>query len=330
MIVAITTRGHGDTLASLTNGTFGFPLPKFAVASYDAMICAARVANATYIFTDLERLAPWELRAAGELYRALNERGLRCLNDPGRAMSRVELLRALNAVGINRFNVMRAEERPRPAQFPVLLRHEDDHWRPFGGLFENQAELERALEEIRRTNMPLRGLLVVEFCAEPYAQGLWHKWGTFRVGANLSLDHIAVDDNWLVKRGVWEKLTDAAIKDELEAVRANRFADALKPVFELAGIEFGRADHAPVRGQPVVFEINTNPFIGPYVPDPHLLRRETQAIARRRFAAALDAIDTRANGTVRISKTRFGKRQRRTWLFGRIPLRVGRAPLQRP
>ena len=130
MIVAITTAGHGKQLSSLTDGKFGFPVPKFAVTTYDVLICSGRVAKATYIFTDLERLAPWELRAAGELFGALTKRGLRCLNDPARAMSRVELLRALNAAKINPFNVHRAEEQPHPERFPVFLRHEDDHTSP--------------------------------------------------------------------------------------------------------------------------------------------------------------------------------------------------------
>lgn len=329
MIVAITTRGHGKWLASLSDGTFGFHVPKFAIDCYDRLLCERRVAKATYIFTDLERLAPWELRGAAQFYRALNEQGLRCLNDPARAMSRVELLRALNAAGINPFNVLRADERPEPARFPVLLRHEHDHARPLPNLVKNQDELEGALENLRAGGVPLRGILVVEFCAEPYSEALWHKWGTFRVGPNLSLDHIAVDDNWLVK-GVWEKLTPAAIDDEHEAVKANRFTDALKPAFEIGRIDFGRADHAPVGGRTVVFEINTNPYIGPYVPDPMPLRRATQAVARQRFAAALDTIDTTNKGTVILRPTKFLKLQRRTWTFGRIPWKLGRIPLKRP
>ena len=149
------------------------------------------------------------------------------------------------------------------------------------------------------------------------------------MGERLSLDHIAADDNWLVKGGSWEKLTQAAIVDEHQAVKTNRFTDELKQVFQLSGIEFGRADHATVDGQTVVFEINTNPYIGPYVPDPHLLRRETQITARQRFAAALDAIDTKRRGTIAIRRTRFGKRQRRFWLFGRFPWTLGQIPLKR-
>ena len=157
---------------------------------------------------------------------------------------------------------------------------------------------------------------MTEYCAEPYGEGLWHKWGTFRVGPAISVDHIAVDRGWCVKYGVWEKLTDAAITDEHEAVSSNRFAAALDPAFEIAGIDFGRADHANVAGTTVVYEINTNPYIGPYVPDPQPLRRETQMLARQRFADALETIDTVDSGTVKVPGTELLRLHRRAWRFG--------------
>ena len=109
----------------------------------------------------------------------------------------------------------------------------------------------------------------------------------FALARLVLVDHIAVDTNWCVKYGVWEKLTDAAILDEHDAVKSNRYAAALTPIFDIAGIDFGRADHATVSGETVVYEINTNPYIGPYVPDPKPLRRQTQMLARQRFAARL-------------------------------------------
>ena len=330
MIVVITTRGHADTLASISDGTFGCTVPKFVLDCYDRLLVAKSVRRATYVFTDLERLAPWELRGAGELFQALTEQGLRCLNNPAYAKSRVELLRALHDAGINPFNVYRAEEEPRPTRFPVLLRHEDDHWTPNRNLLQTQDELDRALAHLRVGGVPLRGILVIEFCGEPYSDTLWHKWGTFRVGSTVSLDHLSVDDNWLVKRGDWKKFTEAAVADEHEAVKSNRFADDLKPVFEIAGIEFGRADHAPVGGRTVVYEINTNPYIHPYVQDRKVLRRETALTSRKRLAAALDAIDTPEKGMVTLRRTTFMMRQRRKWRMGRIPWRIGRTPLRRP
>ena len=138
MIVYITTRGHGRTLRSLSRRTFGFPTPRVVLDRYERLLGARRVPKATYIFADLERLAPWELRIAADFFRVLNEAGLRCLNDPARAMSRVELLRSLRAAGINPLMPCAPMSRPRPARFPVFLRFEMDHNTPLPGLLGNQ------------------------------------------------------------------------------------------------------------------------------------------------------------------------------------------------
>jgi len=262
----------------------------------------------------------------------LRDQGLRCLNDPARVMCRLELLQTLNCVGFNPFNAMRADERPLPARFPVFLRYEDNHLKPLSSLLHNQQELERELTGLRAAGVPLRGILVVEFCAQPYSNGLWHKWRTLTVGANISVDHIAVDDNWLVKYGVWEKLTDGAIVDEHEAVKSNRFAAVLEPAFDMAGIDYGRADHATIDGRTIIYEINTNPYIGPYVPDPNPLRRVSQNLARQRLAAALDAVDTKRKGTVKIPKSKVMRRKRDVPTFGLGPwvFRRGPSPLTRP
>src|SRR5262249_35017408 len=103
MIVVITTAGHGKSLASLVEGKFGFALPQLVLECYDTLLGRRHFARATYIFADLERLAPWELRGAAELYRMLTEQGLRCLNNPARVMCRTALLKTLNARGFNPF-----------------------------------------------------------------------------------------------------------------------------------------------------------------------------------------------------------------------------------
>jgi hypothetical protein len=316
MIVYITARGHGDTMRSLSRGTFGFPTPHVVVDCYERLARARRVPRATFIFADLERLAPNELRYAAELFQVLKASGLRCLNDPARVMGRVEMLRALKHAGINPFGILRADEQPRPARFPVFLRYENDHNWPLSNLLSDQDELDTELLGLRAEGVPVRGLLVIEHCPAPYGEGLWHKWGTFRVGSQLSVDHIAVDDRWCVKHGAWDKLTDQAVADEHNAVKSNRFSDALNPAFEIAGIDFGRADHATIGDRTIVYEINTNPFIGPYVPDAHPLRRESQALARRRFGEALETIDTADSGTVKVPATDLLKPHRRAWRFG--------------
>jgi hypothetical protein len=312
MIVVITTPNARRSMLSLAEGQFGFPVPRLVMEGYDALLRKSRIPEATYVFADLERLAPKELRLAAKLFRLLTEQGLRCLNNPARVMSRVELLQSLHAAGINPFSVTRADEHRRPARFPVFLRYEDNHDKPISGLLNDRDELEARLRRLRRRGIPLRGVLIVEYCGEPYAEGLWAKWGTFKIGSRISVDHIAVDDNWMVKRGVWDKLTDAAIADEHQAVKANSFAEALEPAFKIARIDWGRADHAVVGGQSVIYEINTSPFIGPYVPDPKELRRSTQELARKRFAQLLEEIDTTSTGTVRLPAPMI-QEQRQIW-----------------
>ncbi|HEX4097191.1 MAG TPA: hypothetical protein VHX64_10710, partial [Caulobacteraceae bacterium] len=107
----------------------------------------------------------------------------------------------------------------------------------------------------------------------------------------------------LVKYGDYDLLSDEVVRDEHDAVLTNRHAAELAGVFDLAKIEFGRADHATIGGRTVVYEINTNPFIGPFAPDSKPLRLESQRCARQRLAAAFEAIDTRDDGWVKMDMT---------------------------
>ncbi len=321
MIIVVTVSDHQNTFETFRNGTYGFPAPDLRTMPYEALLRARRVPRATYIFTDLERLSSWELQLAATLYRRLKKRGLRCLNDPARVMTRFELLRGLHRAGINPFNVYRADEQPRPERFPVFLRDEDHHASPPPELLASQEELDAALEARRARGIPLRGTLIVEHCPAPYAGGRWHKWGTFRVADRMSVDHIAVDDTWYVKVGKWNLLDERAVAEEHEAATSNRFAAELANIFAFAGIEFGRADHATVDGRLVVYEINTNPFVYHYVPDPIPLRRKTQIMVRERLAAALVAIDCSESGSRKMNPPApFGTR--RIWSFGaQVPKR---------
>lgn len=321
MIVILTVRDHQDTFACFRQGKYGFAAPDVRTIAYEDLFCARRVPRATYVFADLERLSSWELSLAALRYRRLTRKGLRCLNDPARVMSRFELLRALSRAGINPFDIYRADEQPRPARFPVFLRDEDHHASPLPPLLNSQEELDAALEARRARGIPVRGTLVIEHCPAPYRPGRWHKWGTFRVADRMSVDHIGIDDTWYVKFGKWDLLDDTSVAEEHAAAAANQVAPEVTRAFALSGIEFGRADHATVDGRTVVYEINTNPFVGPYVPDPIPLRFKTQALVRERLAAALAAIDCHESGWQKLKpSTPFG--MRRTWAFGaKVPMR---------
>jgi hypothetical protein len=315
MIVFITTRGNGYTLKCLVDGTLGVPSPKFRITHYERLFGAWRVPRATYVFGDLERLAPWELRLAADLYRSMTSAGLRCLNDPAKVMARVEMLTALHAAGINPFAVLRADAAPRPRRFPVFIRSEDNHAKADATLYRTQQELELALHDLRESGIPLRGMLIVEQAAEPYSDRLWAKWGTWRIGDRTIVEHIAVDDTWLVKIGDHDKVTEAFAADERDAVASNRFAADVRVAFDIAAIEFGRADHGTVAGRPVIYEINTNPFLSVFSPGKRPLRQEAQLLARGRIATALADINTNENGFVSLPGTAI-RRPIRWWRPG--------------
>ena len=299
MIVFLTTRGHEFGVDTLVERAFP-DLPECRAMAYEDLFLAASVRSATFVFCDIDRLAPWETRMAVERYQTLMQAGMRCLNDPARVMCRRELLTKLHRRKFNPFDVYAAEMRPRPKRFPVFIRSEAEHQLVFPDLLPDQEALERKLRELRRSGVALRDLLVVEFAATPIAPGAWHRIGTFRIGDAYSVDSFAVQDHWRVSNGTKGFATEAMFQAEHEAVRSNALAEAVRPAFEMAEIEYGRADHAPHDGRQVVFEINTNPTIGPIAGQRLPIRTETLRISRARMAAHLQAIDTAETAIVKL------------------------------
>ena len=300
MIMFLTTAAHTKVLKSLAGPGFGVPLPEIKVASYEEVLRRSRLPVATYVFSDLERLSNLELRAVSALHVALAAVGLRVLNNPARVRQRYDLLRELFAMGLNPFNVHRADDRPRPRRFPVFLRFEGGHAEPSVALLDGQAALDAELARLQDMGEPLKGMLVVECVPSDMVDGRWHKWGAFSIAGTPVLDHIAVDDRWMVKTGRWEQLTPEIVAEENRAVRENRHADYVRAVFKIAGIDFGRADFALAGGKPMLFEINTAPVIHDLRPDPHLLRQDTINKSRQAFAAALHRVDTSQKGVIEV------------------------------
>ena len=125
--------------------------------------------------------------------------------------------------------------------------------------------------------------------------------GTFRIGDNLSVDSIAVQDHWRVSDGTRGLATDEMFQAEYDALASNALAEAVRPAFDVAEIEYGRADHATYQGREIVFEINTNPTIGAIEGQRKPIREESLRLSRGRMAEHLHAIDTAATGTLDLS-----------------------------
>jgi hypothetical protein len=301
MILFITPRGHAYTVKSLVENRFGSDVPPCRVTTYDLLFRSRRTLSATHIFTDIERLYPWELLLAADLYRSVRAAGLPCLNDPARVMCRYELLRSLHMAGLNPHNAYRADDRPQPVRFPVFVRPEVDHLLPMTTLLADQPALDGALAQLRAQGTPLRGLLVIEFVGEELAPAVWRRFGTMRLGGAVLVDHATHEDTWAVKGGKLGVATEDMYRFEQAAVMTNQYAEEIAPAFTLAGIEFGRADHGSYQGRQVVYEINTNPTIGALHPHPSATREQTQRFCHDRFAQQLWAIDSGDGSPIALS-----------------------------
>lgn len=289
LIRVITTREHRYTHHAL----YAEREIDVEVVSYGRMLKRKTLARGTYIFADLDRLSDWQLQEAALLHLRLQDAGMRVLNDPANFARRFGLLRALNRAGINDFDAYRVDSLERPSRWPVFLRVEGDHAAPVSSLLHNQAELDAAIELALQQGAPRSTLLVVEFAAEPVQPGLYRKLSVFRVGATLLGYTCVHDDNWLVKYGKLGITPPELYDEEYSFVASNPYADAVRPAFDLAGIEYGRVDFGLVAGKPQIYEINTNPHVS-LRPTMAVSKRRVESLAlfRTKYLEAMRSIDT--------------------------------------
>src|SRR5690606_24397673 len=156
---------------------------------------------ATYIFADLERLAPADLERAAGLWHQLEESGapVRLLNHPLRALRRYDLLRTLHEHGINGFDVYRLTEPRRPARFPVFIRGENDHDGSQTGLIASQEELDETVRRLMRDGPHVGQRIVTEYLDAGVGEGRYLKYGAFRVGDRIVPRHRFISEKWVVK-----------------------------------------------------------------------------------------------------------------------------------
>ena len=292
MIVFIHTTEHSYTHKPVVGGIA--PV-RVEVVTYETLLGTKHVPRATYVFTDMDRLSPWQLRLAALIFRRMRERGLRVLNDPARSLSRWGLLRSLHLAGINDFNAYRVEERLRPQRWPVFLRAEGAHLGPITDLLHDWGQVVAELERAVAKGAPLTGLLIVEYAGEPVLPDLYRKFSTFRMGPT-DFAHVCVhDDHWVAKVGKTGIAPTALYDEEQRVVRDNPHGAILARVFDLAGIGYGRADFGLAQGKVQIYEINTNPEVSFGDEHPSPVRLETYRIFKENYLAALSAIDTPAS-----------------------------------
>lgn len=289
MIIFITTKRHSYTLGGVvTSPHRNAPL---RVLSYENLFLQSSIRAATVVFTDFDRLRHFELAEAARIYRVLKAQGVRVLNDPARCRQRYDLLVNLHRSGLNAFQAYRANCAPRPSRFPVFLKCETDHRQDFDELIPDQATLDRRLLEVEEQGTPLRNMLVIEFANMPWRDGVFRRSTAYRIGEEYLAGSVVLEDRPFVKYGTAGLSTDEDFRIFAEEQAQNFGADDMRPVFDLARVDYGRVDYGRDGDGLAVYEINTNPTIGRDIKTRDEAFRQAVLLGMRRVVEAVCALD---------------------------------------
>jgi hypothetical protein len=314
MIRFLHTYGHDYTHAQVKASPLA---PVIEQRDYDRLFRDRFAPQATHVFTDMERLGFWDLELAAALYLRMKNAGLRVLNNPALFKNRAALLRALHDSGLNDFNAYSVPEIADIRRYPVFLRRQQDHRAPLTDLLANRSEAEAAVAAAIASGIPEQNLVLIEQLAEPVRPGLFRKLAAFRIGDQI-VPHISVHDRtWLVKYGHKFDNIEDLYQEEHGFLQTNPFASHLMKAFQLAGIEYGRADFGHFGGRLQIFEINTNPHVATDTDHPSATRIASMTLAWEKYHEALHHLDQPTGQPVRISDQKW--RLSRTWrnLFAR-------------
>jgi hypothetical protein len=271
-------------------------MPKWTCHTYDWLFRSWRLPPATYIFTGVDRLDPGERRLAAQFYRHINAQGegFRAMNDPAIGMGRYRLLRTLHERGINTFNAYLATERERPTRYPVFLRRNSASIKPLSDLLHSADEVEAAIASLIAAGEVAEDLLIIEYCAEEMAPGIFAKYSQFQVGTRSFPNAMLFSGGWFVKLGTQIEVPDELYHHDARNIETNPYAAQMARVFEIAGIEYGRADFGIVGGRVEVFEVNYNPTLTTQREKPrdNLLQRANRARVDDITFEAMHTIDS--------------------------------------
>ncbi|WP_293372115.1 hypothetical protein [Nevskia sp.] len=263
MLIFLTSARHDYTIKGFLE-TEASPLTGRVInLNFEEFLSWRQLPAGHYIFADVDRLKPDERLAVAarmaELQRLLPN--ARLLNHPLRSLGRQALLTALEAAGINRFRSRRATEDLSVLHYPLFVRTEVEHGGSLTPLLDDPASLDAALAELAARGVPLAECLVVEFVDVRNDEGLYEKYGMLRVGDALYGSDLCVNTGWICKGENDEYSSEAWVEKDLAFQRSSPHAELIRPIFELAGIDYGRIDYAFSNGALQVFEINSNPTI---------------------------------------------------------------------
>ena len=292
MVYYLVTKAFSNTLRSFL-ATWGKSLTsRLRIIYYHKAFRQKKFSPGTYIFSDLERLSVCETEWAASIYHAIAgqwENRSKLLNHPIRSMRRYELLRALYEAGINSHNAFRITEGRLPAKYPVFIRGADDHGGASTELIHSESDLMLEIDKLNQQGISREDKIIVEFCDTSDAQGVFRKYSAFIVGDKIIPRHICFSRNWQLKHP--DLSTPEFIEEELQFVTSPDHEAALKKIFTIAGITYGRIDYGIRDNLIQVWEINTNPRLASFVSAEIPARQKIHDLFVARLNQAFGALD---------------------------------------
>ncbi|MBV7256686.1 hypothetical protein KCG44_07795 [Pacificimonas sp. WHA3] len=281
-------RGFVNLLADWTPDLQG----RIDILHYDDILKTQEIsAHPLVIFSDIDWLAKDELATAIRMADRLILDGHRVLNHPAAFVGRLPLLNRLHEAGFNEFKACRMTDLRSLSRlrYPAFARDEVAHSGALSGLVNGPVPLLSSVAR-RIVRHGTKGLLAVEYqnMADPET-GLIRKYSYMRVGDQYIPRHLFVSREWVIKYA--DVMSEDILQMEMDFIQSSDFLTQVKPVFRMAGIEYGRIDFSVRRsdGRLQVWEINSNPSIAPPRSDVGKNRIAPQELATRNLAKALIA-----------------------------------------
>jgi hypothetical protein len=302
VIVYLSTERFSSTIRYFKDFVRGRIRASIVPLSYEELFFEGAGPIGHYIFTDFDRLSPYELQSAAAFAGALRAAApdARILNHPLKSLERYPLLVALNKAGINDFTATRLETGDRPPRYPVFIRCEDGYGGPETDLIHDDEAYDAAVASLAARGLPRRGRIAIGFANQRSADGRFRKYGAFHIAGRIVPHDLMFSEKWVVK--VHPLGTDRAMKrmegygetaegvaEEWDYIRANPHEEILRRAFSIAGIDYGRADYGVVDGRVQIYEINTNPHL-PWADIP-TNRSQRRDLVLKGLIDAFDRID---------------------------------------
>jgi hypothetical protein len=274
------------------------------VLSYEDLLTETRFEPGTYVFTTFDEIHGATAQYIDALAARLSESpDVRIFNDPRHVLRRFDLQTELWRRGRNSFRSFRASEDWSALRFPAFVRAEGSHDGALSPLLRTQADVDVWIGRAIALGRRIDDLLVVEFCDTAAADGSYRKYAAFNVGGRIVARSLNLGRHWMLKFG-GNDFSPAFAREELDYVRANPHEEALREIFSIASIDYGRVDYSLAGGTVQTWEININPTIGrglrpssrKIAAELRETREETKRMFYERFNAAWAAVAAQSPG----------------------------------